>query len=107
MATPDIALGTGGNRGIGFEACHQLTETGFTVLLTAREAAKAKAAAKKRSTAKREVFACTLNVTRAATIERVVREVEAEHGRLDVLINNAAVGYDFGTRASAADLGEV
>ena len=42
-----VALVTGGNRGIGLEVCRQLASRGFVVLLTARDAAKATTAAKR------------------------------------------------------------
>ena len=41
-----ISLVTGGNRGIGLEVCRQLAERGHTVLLTARSADAAVAAAR-------------------------------------------------------------
>ena len=41
-----ISLVTGGNRGIGLQVCRQLAERGHTVLLTARSAGAAAAAAR-------------------------------------------------------------
>jgi NAD(P)-dependent dehydrogenase (short-subunit alcohol dehydrogenase family) len=41
------ALVTGGNRGIGLEACHQLAESGMRVVLAARDAEKGEDAAQK------------------------------------------------------------
>ena len=41
-----ICLVSGGNRGIGFETCHQLAQLGHTVILSARNSTKGKIAAK-------------------------------------------------------------
>src|SRR5581483_2718466 len=41
-----VALVTGGNRGIGFEICRGLGKEGLTVVLTARDAAQGRRAAK-------------------------------------------------------------
>lgn len=88
-----LALVTGANRGIGFEVSRQLAKRGFVVLLTAREAAKARAAAKALSTVG-EVEPVTMDVADAASIEKGAAEVGKRYGRLDILINNAGIHYD-------------
>lgn len=88
-----LALVTGANRGIGFEVSRQLAKRGFVVLLTAREAAKARAAAKALSTVG-EVEPVTMDVADAASIEKAAAEVGKRYGRLDILINNAGIHYD-------------
>ena len=48
-----------------------------------------------------------LDVTDQGSIDRLAGTIEADHHRLDILINNAAILYDTWQRASAADLGVV
>jgi NAD(P)-dependent dehydrogenase (short-subunit alcohol dehydrogenase family) len=48
--------------------------------------------------------ALALDVTSAEDVARVAREVTERHGRLDVLVNNAAILYDTWQRAVTADL---
>ncbi|MGW5110165.1 SDR family oxidoreductase [Nocardia sp. NPDC004123] len=98
----DIALVTGGNRGIGREVCRQLAELGFTVLLGARSEEAGKTAA-----AEVGAFPLLLDVTDNASVVAAAREVEGVHGRLDVLINSAAITYDTWQRAATADLAVV
>lgn len=98
-----LALVTGGNRGIGFEVCRQLAVRGFTVVLTARDSAKAKAAAGKLGNVGRVEF-LVLDVADAKSIEQAAVEISSRHHRLDVLINNAGINYDTWETAANADL---
>jgi NAD(P)-dependent dehydrogenase (short-subunit alcohol dehydrogenase family) len=88
-----VALVTGATRGLGLESARQLSALGFTVLLGARDQARGRAAA--RSLGDTKVRAVALDVTVGADVVRCGRLIQEEHaGRLDVLINNAAIHYD-------------
>lgn len=101
---PDqIALVTGGNRGIGFEVCRQLATRGFTVLLTARDFAKAKAAARKLDGAG-TLEPLALDVADSRSIEEAAAEVKRRYDHLDVLINNAGINYDTWETVENADI---
>ncbi len=98
-----LALVTRANRGIGFEVCRQLAQRGFTVLLTARDMEKARAAAAKiKSLGQIEPVA--LDVSNADSIKRAASEMSKRHSHLDVLINNAGINYDAWQTAENADL---
>jgi len=99
-----FALVTGAARGIGFEVCRQLAQRGMTVILTARDRAKAEAAAKQLASEGLEVRAETLDVTSDESVQRLAQAIEQEWGRLDVLVNNAAGYADWSETASGADL---
>jgi NAD(P)-dependent dehydrogenase (short-subunit alcohol dehydrogenase family) len=98
-----VVLVTGANRGIGRELARQLALRGDVVVLTARELAKAERAAAALPGQER-VLARRLEVTDPATIEQVAADLDRRYGRLDVLVNNAAIHYDTWQQASAADL---
>src|SRR5215208_3511314 len=98
-----IALVTGANRGIGFEVCRQLAEKGFVVLLTARDAKKARAAADALRSAGR-VEPLALNVDDANSIEKAAAEVASQYQRLDVIVNNAGINYDTWETVENADI---
>jgi len=98
-----IALITGANRGIGFEVCRQLATAGCIVLLTARDARKAKAAADALSGVGR-VEPLVLDVADANSITKAAAEVARRHGRLDILVNNAGINYDTWETVENADI---
>jgi NAD(P)-dependent dehydrogenase (short-subunit alcohol dehydrogenase family) len=98
-----IALVTGANRGIGFEVCRQLAQLGFTVVLTARDAEKARAAAAKLNTTG-TVEPAALDVADSRSIERAAAEIARRYDHLDVLINNAGINYDTWETAENADI---
>jgi NAD(P)-dependent dehydrogenase (short-subunit alcohol dehydrogenase family) len=99
-----IALVSGANRGIGFETARQMAKGGATVLLTGRDPAKVEEAAAQLSFEGGKVIPRALDVSKGAAIEDMAERVENEHGRLDVLVNNAGVfldKQDFAERVSA------
>jgi NAD(P)-dependent dehydrogenase (short-subunit alcohol dehydrogenase family) len=97
-----ISLVTGANRGIGREVCRQLAELGHIVILTARDAGAAAEAARAVDAEARQ-----LDVTDPASVARAARWTQDRYGKLDVLVNNAAITYDTWQRAVTADLAVV
>ena len=99
-----VALVSGANRGIGREVARQLAELGYEVLLTARDGAKASAAAEELAESTGgAVRALTLDVADPASIEAAGKQVGEDPGRLDVLVNNAGIGSDFGVSGADPD----
>ncbi|MCA0455595.1 MAG: SDR family oxidoreductase [Chloroflexi bacterium] len=91
-----IALVTGANRGIGYEVCRELADVGMQVILTSRDAAKGEGAAEALRRESKDVSFHQLDVSDEGSVERLRQFVQAEYGRLDVLVNNAAVYLDEG-----------
>ena len=102
-----IALVTGANRGIGFGVCRRLAEKNYTVFLTGRDAGKVKSAAEKLQAEDLDVLPQQLDVTDAESVEQACATVERRVGRLDALVNNAAIDYDTDQNVLTADLGRV
>src|ERR1700716_1351021 len=103
-----VALVTGANRGIGREVARQLAERGYQVLLSARDGAKASAAAEELSAGTGGVLRpLTLDVSDPQSISAAADAVRSGPGRLDVLVNNAAIGSDFGVAGVAPDFAAI
>jgi NAD(P)-dependent dehydrogenase (short-subunit alcohol dehydrogenase family) len=82
---------TGANRGIGRETARELGELGLTVVIGARDLAKGEAAAAELRARGLAVEAILCDVRRPETVRGVFDYFDKKYGRLDILINNAAI----------------
>ena len=98
-----ICLVSGGNRGIGFETCNQLAQLGHIVLLTARDLTKGKTATKQLTDKGLDIIFYQMDVSNQKSIDDTYDKIIQRFGRLDVLVNNAAILYDTWQRAIDAD----
>ena len=102
-----VAVVTGANRGIGLEVVRQLARRGMRVVLGSRDLEKGEAAAQSLTREGGTVFPRQLDVTDQLSIDRLLRDVTADFGQLDVLVNNAGILYDTWERGISADLNMV
>ena len=87
-----IALVTGTSSGIGLATAVSLARGGRTVIATMRNLESAGDLQKIVASEKLPVTLAALNVDDDASVDRALGKVLAEHGRLDVLVNNAGIG---------------
>ena len=116
MQDKPVALVTGANQGIGLQIAKDLVAHGFTVLVGSRNLERGETAAKEVGP---DARALQLDVTDQASIAAAAERVRNELGRLDVLVNNAAISntrlrpgesveeYAKSTRTSNVSLDEV
>ncbi len=99
-----VALITGAGRGIGREVALQLAERGHDVILSARDPdTAARVAAELAEQTGARVSPLTLDVADPASIASAVELLSSDPGRLDVLVNNAGVGTDWGISGTDPD----
>ncbi|MDQ0879152.1 NAD(P)-dependent dehydrogenase (short-subunit alcohol dehydrogenase family) [Peribacillus sp. V2I11] len=89
-----VALVTGGNRGIGYELIKQLAMNGFRVILASRDLKMGYEATQKLKELDLDVSCVELDVTNQESIHQAAVAINEKYGRLDVLINNAGVYLD-------------
>lgn len=101
-----VALVTGSNRGIGFEIVKQLSMKKIEVILTSRNLASGEAAVGKLARdGVIKVVPRELDVSNQVSVDSLYNEIEKTFGRLDILVNNAAILIDRDeVLASNADL---
>ena len=100
-----VALVTGANRGIGLEVAKQLEEQGnHHVVLGVRDISRGEEAAKTIASKGAKVLVTALDVTDQSSVEKVVRTILSNFGRLDILVNNAVILIDESDLPSETDL---
>jgi NAD(P)-dependent dehydrogenase (short-subunit alcohol dehydrogenase family) len=102
-----VIVVTGGNRGIGFEICRQLTAREARVVLTARKRTAGEATVKKLAGGKHAAAFHPLDVTDGKSIERLSEFLKETYGHIDVLINNAGIIAEGEAPALKVDLATV
>jgi NAD(P)-dependent dehydrogenase (short-subunit alcohol dehydrogenase family) len=88
MQDKPVALVNGANQGIGLQIAKDLAAHGFTVMVGSRNFENGQTAAKSVGADARAV---QLDVTDQASIAAAAERIREELGRLDVLVNNAAI----------------
>jgi 3-oxoacyl-[acyl-carrier protein] reductase len=89
-----VALVTGASRGIGRDAAMALAEAGAKVAVAARNEEKLAALIKDIVAAGGQAFATKMDVADAEQVKAGFKEVLEKFGRLDILVNNAAITRD-------------
>jgi NAD(P)-dependent dehydrogenase (short-subunit alcohol dehydrogenase family) len=88
MQDKRIALVTGANQGVGRQVAKELVANGLTVLLGSRNFERGEAAAAEIGS---NAIPLQLDVTDRVSIATAAERIRKEFGRLDLLVNNAAI----------------
>lgn len=86
-----VAIITGGGRGIGAAAANQLASAGASIVLTARSEDQIETAARQIRRAGARAIAVPCDVTNPEQIEEVVEAALTQFDRVDILVNNAGI----------------
>lgn len=86
-----VAVVTGGGRGIGFESARALAECGAHVVIAEIDAATGPKAAQELERLGHGAEFVRLDVTKPAEATKVADEIQAKHGRIDILVANAGI----------------
>ena len=103
MSDRRVALVSGASRGIGAEIARELAaDHGFRVFAGARDPSKVAGAPA--AEGQEAPIYVELDVTDQATVDGAAERVEADAGRLDVLVNNAGITGPWSVTAAEQDL---
>ena len=86
-----VAVITGGGRGIGFESARALGECGAHVVIAEIDEASGPDAAERLREAGYGAEFVRLDVTKPAMVTAVADDIQARHGRIDILVANAGI----------------
>lgn len=86
-----VALVTGGTRGLGFALADELARQGARVVICARSAQELTVASRELARRGADVLGIQCDVSRPDEVQRMVASALERYGRIDVLINNAGI----------------
>jgi NAD(P)-dependent dehydrogenase (short-subunit alcohol dehydrogenase family) len=88
-----VAVVTGGNRGIGRAIALALAEAGASVAIAARDEHRSAAVVTELESLGRRATSVRTDVTNRDEVSAMVSEVTRQLGPIDVLVNNAGIGF--------------
>jgi peroxisomal 2,4-dienoyl-CoA reductase len=88
-----VAVVTGGGTGIGLGISQTLASAGAEVAIASRKPEHLEPAAKQLRSSGAKVSAVEVNVREPDSVARMVDQISRQHGRLDILVNNAAGNF--------------
>ena len=88
-----VAVITGGGSGIGLAIARIFAASGYSVVITGRDAKRLQKAVANIPADKKQVTGIPCDVRNPASVEKLFRELGKHHSTIDVLINNAGVAH--------------
>jgi len=91
-----VAWITGGGSGIGLAGAIELARAGCRVVISGRDDAKLSAAVRQAEAAGAPagaISSAALDVADSAAVTRVAQNVQALHGRVDILVNSTGINF--------------
>ena len=89
----EVAVVTGASSGIGMAIARQLSTLGMKVILMARREAALHALAKELNAQGGHAFVYPINLRDTEALERILGEIQEQHGAIRLMVNNAGLGH--------------
>lgn len=86
-----VAVITGGSRGLGLQLAHEFAAAGCRLALCARDSGELDVARAELQAKGAQVLTVQCDVSQRDQVERFIRDVIARYGRLDILVTNAGI----------------
>jgi NAD(P)-dependent dehydrogenase (short-subunit alcohol dehydrogenase family) len=88
-----VALITGGGSGIGLAMAHTFVASGYSIVISGRDAKRLQSAAEELSGPRIQVTAIACDVGDPVSVEKLFQKISGRYSTIDVLINNAGVAH--------------